>query len=316
MLFSRSKIVAYSVVALFATSLPARSAQPGESVEERLKDLAEQAAQRPEVARFLEEMAAIREANRYSLEEFRKHVWVRMSEYQLAPGGLYVMNQTGEVASGTPNSVLGGSLEYVDRATGKTQLITYSARINFSDDAGLYVDLSVFSADQPPKVTTHKLENFSPVSVVLREMPDQSRYVLQLSPLLEPKEQVLEYSEHLKISLADAILLVDDQLAGKFTCSGDYVGITSSKARLTLEFGLKAFKDALPIGKTNGRTIWFKIDDHSYELHNSRPIIAGAGDDSMWKVYIRSEAYDGSSDGTSAGSFGALMLDKLLKVGR
>jgi len=304
----RHRILA-AVLPCLMSSWPVMALPPEDAIEARLRKLA---GERPEAARLLDEMTAAREAHTFSREEFRKNVRVRMTDYQLAPDGTFVVSGPGCVVSGTPDSVLGSSLECVDRSSGKTEEVTYEAKIKFSDKLGLSVELSVVYSNQPIKHTEYTFENFCPVAVVIREMPDKSKYVIQMSPVLESKQLVKDYSENLTICLKDALLLVNGKLAGSFTCSGGFVGITSSKAKLKLEFALKAFKDAKGIGKTDGYTVWFEIDGKKYELHNSRPIIAGE-QDSLWRVYVRSEPFHEEGDGSYSGDFGSLLLQDLLK---
>lgn len=298
---------------LLAGSASAHAIGPMSALEERLKAMA---AADPAVAQLLEDLAARRESQTYDAESFGKHVGVEMTAFQIAPGGKYVMTSSGGTAWGTPNSRLGNVIEHIDRTTGEQQDVHYDAKIDYTPEKGLTIELTIRVGDEKPQTKTHVIENFAPLTVVAKELPDGSRYVVRLTPVIEARQRVVEYANELPLSLDSAVLIRDQAFLGTFSCSGGVVGITSGKAGMKFEFGLKAFRDAQPIGRTDGKTIWFEHDGHNYELHNAGgEIPMPIRDDVLWKVYVRAGRAFGGGDGTSSSGYDSLKLSELLMGG-
>lgn len=296
------------IVTLSVLSAMAARAQYPDSIQERLEQMA---ADNPKIARALEEMTQNRELTTYSPAESREHMSVNVMQYHLSADGKTMLS-IGMRARGTIGATLGGGVSWTDKDTGESQDLSYKARTEYSDEKGLVVIVTVTPRDGNPTTTEYPFENLAPVTVVLRKMPDGSRHMVRIVPDLEPKEQIVEYADHLTISLLSAVLIVDDELAGEFSATGSIVGITSGQIGMQFEFGLKAFSDAASIGRTDGRTIWFDFDGHSYKLHNTGPITASPSEGVLWRVYVRGQVVNAAGNGTHSTSYGSKAISEAL----
>ncbi len=302
-------VVVVSLLSVLASPVARGDSDPAGALGKRLVELA---AQDPQVAKLLADQAAERESRTYSEEEFQQYAGVDCAQYHLSPGGTYILS-TAMTGSGSINATLGAGVTWTDVETSATQSLSYAVRIKYSPQRGLGFDLTLEPPDAPPIATEYIFTNLDPITVVLREMEDGSRHVVRLVPTLDPKPVVLDYSQHLTISLRSAVLLVDDQFAGEFTVTGDIVGITSSLIGAKIELGLKPFKDAQPIGRTDGMNILFDHDGRQYELRNSQAFTTSLVDGGVWwKVYVRAMPTDSLGTGSYSMSYAAFRLNDVL----
>jgi hypothetical protein len=284
-------------------------AQYPAGIEERLQQIA---ADRPDVAQALEFLAASRDAGAYTEQEFRDNVSIQTLQYHLSADGKAILG-TGMRGSGSIGATVGGAVMWTDGDTGQTQNLFYNVRSRYDAEKGIVVFVTIRPPGEDAIIKEHVVRGLDSVSVVLHEMADGSKYIVRATPTLERKEQVVDFVDRLPIRLRSAILIADDAYAGTFSASGSIVGITSSRAGMRFEFGLKPFADAKPIGKTDGHAIWFDHDGVSYSLRNSGPLTATTRDGLYWTVYVRAEQRGAFGDGTRSKSYHAQLIQEVLE---
>ena len=89
---------------------------------------------------------------------------------------------------------------------------------------------------------------------------------------------------------------------------GEIIGITSGKAGMLFEFGLKPFADATPIARTDGRTIRFEYQGRKYRLYSTEPITKSADPATEWNVYVRAQPTRALGFGTHTKSYDAMLV--------
>ncbi|MCP4246481.1 MAG: hypothetical protein GY778_05480 [bacterium] len=296
------------VTALTWVPVPVLAQYPSD-IQDQLERLA---ASDPALALALERVTQSRDALTYSPEEFREHVRVEWLEYRMSADGKTMLS-VGARGSGTINATLGSGVQWIDKQTGDTQSLSYSAQVLFLDDQGLAIDVTVQADGGEAATTQYVFENLDPVTVVLKELADGTRHVARFVPVVGPKPSVVEYSDSLTISLSSAVLLADDEFAGEFTARGSIVGITSARAGMQFEFGLQPFAGAPAIGQTDGRTIRFEHQGRKYKLYSTEPIITPADDGTQWRVYVRARPADAAGSGTHASDYDTLRIRDALE---
>ncbi len=275
----------------------------------RLEDMA---TRDPEIARALESLTAARTVTDFTESDFLEFVGVDWMQYRISPDGRFIL---GIDASGwgSVGSTLSSELQWTDKDSGKNQFLKYDARSKFIPEVGLAVDVTIQTNGDAATTTEHVFEQMGSVTVVLKVMPDGSKYVARYVPVLKRKPQTIDYMNNPVLNFKSAILLADDTYVGEFSVRGGIVSISAGKLGLKFEFGLKPFLDARAIGRTDGRTIEFDHDDRHYRLVGIEPITALSGEGVFWDVYIRVSPTSALGNGTSSSSFDAIVIQDAIE---
>ena len=260
-------------------------------------ELERRAASDADLAAALGRMSLLSGASNYSQDELLKNFYVECFQYRLSPDPQSALSVEMR-GRGSIGATLGSGIGWTDKTSGETRYLSYQASTKSLPEGGLAIDVTIEQEGQPSVTTEYVFENFSAVTVLLREFEDGSRHLARFVPRLDQKTTLRDYGSVLTMSLTSAALLVDEQFAGEFTVSGEIIGITSSEAGMMFEFGLKPFVDAAPIGRTDGRTIRFEHDGHRYKLYSTEPITKSADVATEWNVYVRVNPTSALGSGT------------------
>lgn len=298
-----------SFIVLCVAASSAVLGQLPDNIKTRLEQLA---AGDPEIAHALESLADARAATDYTENEFLERVRVDWVQYRISADGRYMLGSTAS-GSGSVGATLGSAVRWTDKETAEDQYLSYESRIKFLEDKGLAIDITLQLNDGPATTTEYVFEHLEPVTVVLKDMPDGSRHVARFVPVLERKPWVVDYTDQPMLNLTSAVLLAGDTFAGAFSARGSIVGITAGDLGLKFEFGLKPFRDARAIGRTDGRSIWFDYQDGHYRLVGTEPITALSGKGVFWNVYISIAETNALGNGSWATSYDALIIEDALE---
>ena len=274
--------------------------------------LEDMATRDPEIARALESLTAARTVTDFTESEFLELVGVDWVQYKISPDGRFILG-IGASGWGSVGATLGSDLRWTDKDTGEDQFLKYHARSKFIPETGLAVDVTIQINGDPATTTEHVFEQMGSVTVVLKVMPDGSKYVARYVPVLKRKPQTIDYTNNPVLNFKSAILLADDLYVGEFSVRGGIVSISAGKLGLKFQFALKPFLDARAIGRTDGRTIEFDHDDRHYRLVGLEPMTALSGEGVFWDVYIRVEPASGLGNGTSAYGFDAIVIQDAIE---
>ncbi len=295
-----------SVVLQLIVPIAALAQYPAD-FEAKLRQLA---ASDPDLAQALLRQSAAAGTLTYSRQDLVDHLMIEMNQYRLSPdpAALYTKESGGRAS--VP-SLLSSGINWIDKGTGESVWLTFDASTELLAHGQLILDLTIEADGAPPAVTRHVFENLAPVSVVLRTLPDGTKHVVQFTPIIEPKQTSVEFSHN--ISLEQAVLLAGRDFAGVFSQSGPIVGITSSKAKMGFEFGLRPFADAKPIGRTDGRSIRFDYDGVSYRLYSTEAITVPGPEGTWWNVYVRGWPIEALGTGTHVKMYDTLLIQEAME---
>jgi hypothetical protein len=287
------------------------SGQQSAGMRAKLKELA---ANDPKLAAALENLSVERTESELTEADFVQRVRVEWSQIRVSPNGRYAMS-SGASGYGTVNATLGSTIDWTDQASGEHKSLSYEASIDFDADAGLVIDLSTHPDGEKATTQRYRFENLAPVSVVLVELADGSKYVARFVPVVDSgaSEKVVDFGDSPVLGLDSAYLLADGIYAGPFGATGEIVSIWSSDIGKSFQFGLKPFANADVLGRTDGRTVTFTVDDQQYRLIAGSPIAALAPAGMYWNVYIRVGPALMGGFGSSAGSYDTLILQDAIK---
>jgi hypothetical protein len=287
-------------------------AQGPETQREKLERIA---TADPAVADALQQRAAEREASTYTPEEFLENVRISWAQHRTDPGGRYILASEGS-GHGTLGSAIGSGIAWIDKATGEERSLSYDIRGAHNEGKGLGFVMTLTRTNGEQDVQEYWFENLDPITIVLAETGEgenASRRIVRIAPEIDFKQPVRDLADHLPIQLESAVLFVDEEFAGRYSVSGEIVGVTSGRAGLRIELGLRPFRDAQAVGVCSGSVIAFEIDGHKCSLLNTKPVVAAPG---KWNVYVswRTSEVEAGVEGSHASSYAGVIIADALEA--
>jgi hypothetical protein len=207
-------------------------------------------------------------------------------------------------------------VSWVDKDGGVHRSLSYEIMGIHDENKGIGITMTITDADGKGDVKEHWFENLAPMTFVLAETPEGDtvvRHVLRVTPTVEATPRIKDYADHVPMDLRSAVVFAGMKYAGRCTVHSEIASVSSSVTGLTIEWGLRPFRDARPIGVCEGNTIEFMIDGKAYKVMNGTPIVTGGG---RWNVYVRWEKNDMGGDGYGGTSYAAATIQEALESDR